>query len=153
MISKIREGLITLVIQLKNMIVKTFDFKGTTTLHETVYAFSFQMLMIMLTFIFFLGSRFIIIPDVLFFIFFIYVILTLISTLSMMTRRLRDAHISPYNLFYLPLSYVILGIVGSTMLRQDLVSIGMMLMLAVFFLSHFYMIILLLLPTHQHIQE
>lgn len=153
MISKIKEGFLTLLIQLKNMIIRTFDFKGTSTLHETVYAFSFQMIMIMLTFIFFLGSRFIITPNVLFFIFFIYVMLTLTSTLSMMTRRLRDAHISPYNLLYLPLSYVILGILGSTMLRQDLISIGVMLMLAIFFLSHFYMILLLLLPTHQHTQE
>jgi uncharacterized membrane protein YhaH (DUF805 family) len=150
MISKIQQGFQTLLIQLKEMVMHTFDFKGKTTLQQSAYALVFQFLIIMLTLIFFLGQLVIIVPRNLFLSFLIYAILSFPSTLSLMTRRLRDSETNPYTLLYLPLSYVLLIVVGFTMLVGEYMSMGIMLMLVIFFLSHFDLIVLLLLPSQNN---
>lgn len=153
MISKIKDGLKSFLKHYQNMIIHTLDFKGKTALRDAFYALIFQFVIIMITFIFLLGMMITIISHILFYIFLGYVVLTMVSTLSLATRRLRDAGINPFQLLYLPFSYLLLGLMTIFLFNDEYQSVVVMLMLIIFFLSHFYMIIIMLLPTEQNPQD
>lgn len=153
MISNIKHGIITLFKQLQSMFLQTFDFKGKTTLRDSVYALAFQFVIMMMTLITFLMRLVMLFDFNLFLVFLIYVMISLIPTLSLMTRRLRDTNTNPLNLLYLPLSYLLMIAIGVTTMFVEYLSIRIMLILIIFFLSHFYMIILLLLPTVKNPQD
>lgn len=135
------------------MFLQTFDFKGKTTLRDSVYALAFQFVIMMMTLITFLMRLVMLFDFNLFLVFLIYVMISLIPTLSLMTRRLRDTNTNPLNLLYLPLSYLLMIAIGVTTMFVEYLSIRIMLILIIFFLSHFYMIILLLLPTVKNPQD
>jgi len=133
----------------KIVFIKIIDYKGKTDLKSCSYVFIFQLFMFMLAvilglMIWFIYSELFI---TLFLIVLAYFILSLPAIIALMVRRLRDADTSVYQILIIPLSYLFIYIWMEIIAYQMDIIYQLLGFLIILFLSHFYVIVLLLLPS------
>ena len=137
-----------LLFQLKKMYQNTFDFKGKTTLSECTYALLFQLFLLMITMLIILANMVTIVSPILTYSAIFVLVVNVLSLISLVIRRLRDAGVYLFQLFIIPLSYLLIGVIYA--LRIDsLADIYPLIMMIIFFLSHFYIIMLILMPSKE----
>jgi uncharacterized membrane protein YhaH (DUF805 family) len=133
----------------KIVFLKIFDYKGKTDLKSCSYVFIFQLFMFMLAvilglMIWFVYSELFI---TLFLIVLAYFILSLPAIIALMVRRLRDANTNVYQILIIPLSYLSIYLWMEIIAYQMDIIYQLLGFLIILFLSHFYVIVLLLLPS------
>ncbi len=130
---------------------KTFDTKGKTPLEDANLALLFQLALVSITVIFVSSSKVIdfgigitIVGHILL----SYVLLSSISFTTLIIRRLRDIEVNPTMIVSgIWISYILVGLFRYIDLFHDVLDIFLPLM--VYFLVHFFTIMMLMMPTKE----
>jgi uncharacterized membrane protein YhaH (DUF805 family) len=130
---------------------KTFDIKGKTPLEDANLALLFQLALVSIIVIFVSSSKVIdygigitIVGHILL----SYVLLSSLSFTTLVVRRLHDIEVNPTMIVVgIWISYILVGLFRYIDLFHDVLDIFLPLM--VYFLVHFFTIMMLMMPTKE----